>query len=111
AGFYGEATNLAHNLPLGANPHTDATAARHFNASARRLHVPPDQLTAAAAALQHHDASGRPRERDHPLAMRKVTATPGAPSFRPVPDERRDRGRWTRSSPMTAVDEGFLAAV
>jgi phosphoketolase len=37
AGFYGEGTNLAHNLPLMANPHTDADAARHFNESARRL--------------------------------------------------------------------------
>ena len=31
AGFYGEGTNLAHNLPLGSNPHTDLVAAeRHF---------------------------------------------------------------------------------
>jgi len=111
AGFYGEGTNLAHNLPLGANPHTDATAARHFNTSARRLWVPADELRAAAAALQHHDASGRPRERDHPLAHRQVTATPAAPEFRPVPEDRRDRNRWTHTSPMTAIDHGFLAAV
>src|SRR5262249_56466543 len=79
AGFYGEGTNLAHNLPLGANPHTDATAARHFNTSARRLWVPPDELRAAAAALQHHDVSGRPPERDHPLAHPQVTPTAAAP--------------------------------
>jgi phosphoketolase len=111
AGFYGEGTNLAHNLPLGGNPHTDPVAARHFNASARRLWVPPDELKAAAGALQHHHASGRPRERDHPLTRRDVTATAPAPPVRPVPDDRRDRGRWTRGSPMTAIDEGFLAAV
>ena len=111
AGFYGEGTNLAHNLPLGANPHTDAAAARHFNASARRLWVPPDELRIAAAALQHHDVSGRPRERDHPLARRQVTASPVVPAFRPVPDDRRDRGRWTHTSPMTAIDDGFLANV
>jgi phosphoketolase len=37
AGFYGEGTNLAHNLPLMSNPHIDPTAARHFNDSARKL--------------------------------------------------------------------------
>jgi phosphoketolase len=41
AGFYGEGTNLAHNLPLDANPHTDVVAAEHFNRSARRLWVSP----------------------------------------------------------------------
>ena len=111
AGFYGEGTNLAHNLPLGANPHTDPTAAAHFNESARRLWVPADELRVATAALQRHEATRRPRERDHPLATRDVRAITPAPQFRPVPDDRRDRVRWTRTSPMSAVDDGFLAAV
>ena len=111
AGFYGEGTNLAHNLPLGANPHEDPTAAAHFNESARRLWVPPDELHAAAATLTRHAATGRPRERDHPLATRDVRATIPAPQFRPVADDRSDRGRWTRTSPMTAIDAGFLATV
>src|SRR5438552_1575111 len=72
AGFYGAGTNLAHNLPLGANPHTDAAAARRFNQSARKLWVAPDELRAAATTFQHHARSGRPRERDHPLATRDV---------------------------------------
>ena len=109
AGFYGEGTNLAHNLPLGANPHTDPTAAAHFNESARRLWLPAGELRVAAAALQRHETTGRPRERDHPLATRDVRAVIPAPEFRPVSDDRRDRERFTRTSPMSAVDDGFLA--
>ncbi len=112
AGFYGEGTNLAHNLPLGAVPRTDARAAAHFNRSAQKLWVSPDELRAATAALQTHAAQGRPRERDHALATRDVTAAaPAPPAFRAVPDARADRARWTTASPMTAVDEAFLALV
>jgi phosphoketolase len=111
AGFYGEGTNLAHNLPLGGNPSQDPEAAAHFNESARRLWTAPDALRAAAATLQRHDATGRPRERDHPLATRRVEARVPAPEFRPVPGDRRDTAAWTRTSPMTAVDAGFLATV
>jgi phosphoketolase len=112
AGFYGEGTNLAHNLPLGANPATDLVAAERFNDGARQLWVPLAELKEAAGKLQHHEASGRPRERDHPLAKRKVRLSQvPAPLSRPVPSERRDAARWTRSSPMHAVDAMFLATV
>jgi phosphoketolase len=112
AGFYGAGTNLAHNLPLPGNPHTDTTAGRYFNRSARRLWVAPDELRAAAAALQQHAAAGRPRERDTPLANREP-ALPHVPepAWRPVPPERRDPRAWTHASPMAAVDDGFLAVV
>jgi phosphoketolase len=41
-----------------------------------------------------------------------VTATPAmAPAPRAVPDDRADRARWTTASPMTAIDETFLATV
>jgi phosphoketolase len=112
AGFYAAGTNLAHNLPLGTNPHTDPAAAEHFNEHARKLWVGPADLRAAAAALSHHDGSKRPRERDHPLAARLVSAaaSPG-PSFRVVAQDRRDLSRLTKASPMAAVDDGFLAAV
>src|SRR5687767_3994910 len=40
-GFPGQATNDAHNLPLGANPYEDEDARRRFNAGAHALHVPP----------------------------------------------------------------------
>ncbi len=112
AGFYGEGTNLAHNLPLGENPHRDAAAAKRFNTHARKLWVPAPELREAAGRLQRHDRSGRPRERDHALATRDVRlGTVPAPAFRPVPDDRRDPARWTRACPMAAVDERFLATV
>jgi phosphoketolase len=112
AGFYGEGTNLAHNLPLGANPHTDLVAAEHFNDSARPLWVPLVELMDAIGKLRHHEASARPPERDHPLARREVTLREvPSPVLRPVPDNRRDPSTWTRVSPMAAVDAGFLAAV
>ena len=112
AGFYGAGTNLAHNLPLGTNPHTDVVAAERFNESARRLWVPLAELTHAIDKLQHHAASGRPRERDHPLAHRDVKLAEVPPlASRVVPADRRDMSTWTRSSPMYAVDATFLATV
>jgi len=112
AGFYGEGTNLAHNLPLGANPRTNRLAAQRFNESARRLWVPPGELKDAIGRFQHHEETGRPRERDHPLALREVQLreVPN-PKFRPVPEDRLDRSTWTRTSPMYAVDATFLAIV
>ena len=112
AGFYGEGTNLAHNLPLGGNPYTDRLAAERFNESARRLWVPLGELKEAIGSFQHHDTSGRPRERDHPLAKRDVRLRDvPTPKFRPAPKDRLDRSSWTRTSPMHAVDATFLATV
>lgn len=112
AGFYNEGTNLAHNLPLMTNPHTDTAAAEHFNTSARRLWVPLAEIQEARRAFQHHAASDRPKERDHPLAHRNVhLQTLPALTSRAVPTDRLDVTRWTRSSPMQAIDTGFLAVV
>jgi phosphoketolase len=112
AGFYGEGTNLAHNLPLPGNPAADAAAAHCFNESARRLWVPAAELSAALAALQHHGASARPRERDHPLATRDVRLrNVPAPLYRPVPADRRAAQATQALSPMAAVDAAFVAAV
>lgn len=113
AGFPGEGTNLAHNLPLMANPRTDARAADLFNQGAKRLWVPINELTAAAGLFQQHRASGRPRERDHVLAHRDVLVrTVPEPTFRPVSEEARcDPAAWTTASPMTAVDRMFVAIV
>jgi len=112
AGFYGEGTNLAHNLPLMSNPHVDMVAAERFNEGARQLWVPLAELNDAIDKFQHHQASGRPRERDHPLAQRDMRLRE-VPSLvpRPVPDNRQDFSKWTRSSPMYAVDAMFLATV
>ena len=112
AGFYGEGSNLAHNLPLGANPRTDRLAAQRFNESSRRLWVPLPELKEAIGKLQHHGAAGRPRERDHALATRDVQLRESPElGFRPVPANRDDRLVWTRTSPMYAVDATFLTTV
>ncbi len=112
AGFYGEGTNLAHNLPLGGNPHTDAAIAHLFNESARRLWVPPDELADAVTALSHHDAASRPRERDNALAHREVRIE-RVPEleYQIVPADRVAATDDRRVSPMTAVDEAFAAYV
>ncbi len=111
AGFFGEGTNLAHNLPLGANPYSDAEAARHFNEGAKKLWVPVPELKTSIARMLN-DGKSRPQERDHSLACRDVRLE-RIPQLitRDVPKNRLDRSTWTRSSPMQAVDFMFIAAV
>ncbi len=112
AGFYGAGTNLAHNLPLKGNPHTDIQSADNFNESARRLWVPLPELKEQIARFQHHDYSSRPREKDHALAHREVRLEEVPPLVsRPVPSDRRNMSTWTNYSPMYAVDHMFLATV
>ncbi len=113
AGFPGEGTNLAHNLPLMANPRIDTRAADLFNEGARRLWVSPTELAAAVTLFQQHQTSGRERERDHVLAHRKVqVAAVPEPPFRPVTEDiRRVAAGGTTASPMTAVDRMFVAIV
>jgi phosphoketolase len=110
AGFFNEGTNLAHNLPLLKNPHQDAAAAAQFNESARRLWVPAEELATASRRLQNFQLSGRPREREHPLAQRDVTLKKSPPgAYRPV--SARDLPSCTRHSPMAAIDDTFLQVV
>ena len=112
AGFYGEGTNLAHNLPLMSNPHIDPLAAERFNESARRLWVPFAELKDSISRFQRNQLSGRPRERDNPLTKREVKLNQiPPPVLRPVPENRHNPSAWTRTSPMFAVDAMFLAAV
>ena len=77
-GFPGEGTNLAHNLPLGANPATDAQARNRFNGGARRIWVPLPELRAAIETINNHESQKRVRERDNELANRNVL-TPEIP--------------------------------
>ncbi len=108
AGFYGEGSNAAHNLPLPGNPHTSAEARECFNQSAHRLWVPPSDLRDAIGKLR---AKGT-MERDHALAHRDVTLTQvPEPAPKAVPEDRREPSRWTRSSPMDAVDLTFVETV
>lgn len=112
AGFYGEGTNLAHNLPLMSNPHTDPVAARWFNNSARKLWVPLVELKDSITKFKRHETSKRPRERDHSLAHREIRLHQVPPPIiRPVTGNRQDRSTWSRTSPMYAVDAMFLAIV
>jgi phosphoketolase len=112
AGFYGEGTNLAHNLPLMSNPHVDPVAAQRFNESARRLWVPFAEIEDAIAKLKGHPRSGRPLERDHVSSRREARLNQiPSPVSRPVPENRQDRSTWARTSPMVAVDAMFLAMV
>lgn len=112
AGFYGAGTNDAHGLPLGKNPRTDITAMQHFNESARRLFVPPDELESARWVLQNHIAVHRPRERDHPIANRDVhIKTFPEVAFVDVTGTGFNPRNYSQHCPMDAIDHTFLALV
>jgi phosphoketolase len=113
AGFPGEGTNLAHNLPLMSNPATDSAAAALFNQGARNLWVPHGELLEALHQFQQHSTSRRPRERDNLLALRSVQLKeiPATP-FRPVDEGvRKTSTTPTTASPMEAVDSMFALLV
>lgn len=113
AGFPGEGTNLAHNLPLMANPYRDPDAALRFNRAARRLWVPLDELRAAVDVFQRHARSGRPQEKDHPMVDRRpeVRTIPALPERTVDVLRRADPDSWTYASPMDAADEVFSSLV
>ena len=113
AGFPGEGTNLAHNLPLLANPFLNAEAAVRFNEGARNLWVPPSQLKESISVFQRHAHSGRPLERDNVFVNRnpQLSAPPHIPSRELSAGERADPAEWTGISPMAAVDEVFATLV
>ncbi|MCR5872797.1 xylulose 5-phosphate 3-epimerase [Phenylobacterium sp. J426] len=98
-GFPGAGTNAAHNLPLGALPSTDESARAAFNAAAAVLHVPPRLLAEAREAFTRHAESGRPKERDHPLAHRNPPP-PALPASRAPSDGA--------ASAMAAMDAWFV---
>ena len=96
-GFPGSGTNAAHNLPIGSTVGPELLEL--FNRGARGLHVPPQELAAAASLFQRH--RGRPRERDHALAVRDC-----AP---PKSSEPAWAAVGAKASPMDALDEAFVA--
>jgi phosphoketolase len=110
AGFFGEGTNAAHSLPLGASPHDDPTAANRFNACATKLHVAPGELRSAAAFFAKH--RNRTHERDHPLAHRKVSLDKTVePEWLDVKSNQRQPGSWIERCAMAAIDDVFLRTV
>jgi phosphoketolase len=104
-GFPGAGTNAAHNLPLGGDVCTDADTRQRFNAGARQLWVPAEELQHAVECMRNHDRTQRPPEREHPLAVRKVAAVQ-------LPEPPwHDTKRGMSSSPMRAMDEHFCEIV
>ncbi|MFT6332602.1 MAG: phosphoketolase [Lentimonas sp.] len=104
AGFYNEGTNYAHNLPLVDNPSTNDLAAARFNAHAKKLFVPLNDLQKSITAFQNHQNSGRVLEKKHPIANRDV-------SLKKIPDLSFKKISESQISPMDAIDCGFLAIV
>jgi phosphoketolase len=109
-GFPGAGTNLAHNLPLMANPYRDKDARVKFNRGAKKLWVKPEDFKAAAEAFQSHDRSGRPREKDHALVHREVSLRelPAAPFLTDTAGEPEEK---KTASPMAGVDKMFVSMV
>lgn len=110
AGFYGEGTNEAHNLPLVKNPYVDELTRERFNYHARRLWVDAQSLKKAADLFNNHGLSRRLQEKEHPIANRKVSlkVVPEI-SWKDVPKNREDINSWIPDSPMNAIDHGFTA--
>ncbi|WP_363800803.1 xylulose 5-phosphate 3-epimerase [Lysobacter firmicutimachus] len=102
-GFPGAGSNRAHNLPLPGNPAKDEASRGLFNAACRHLRVPEAELRQAIVALNNHRSQGRPLERDHALATRRV----------PIPELPPPvwRALGESVSPMAALDECFVSVV
>ena len=104
-GFPGAGTNRAHNLPLEGNPRSDATVRQSFNEGAKKLWVPADELATAVRHLNNHSASGRSKERDHPLIARTpVTADLPEPPWSAAAEGEP-------ASPMAGIDQHFRSIV
>ncbi|MFW5698803.1 MAG: xylulose 5-phosphate 3-epimerase, partial [Planctomycetota bacterium] len=103
AGFVNAGRDVAHNLPLGANPSQDAAARSRFNVAAQRLWEPPEQVLEARRRLANHAQQDRPRESQHPLVSRP-------PVIANLPELVWPEPR-AKISPMRQVDETFLAFV
>jgi phosphoketolase len=111
AGFYGEGTNAAHNLPLVENPFVDELTRERFNFHAQRLWVPEPTLRRAVSTINNHETTGRIREKDHPIANRSVVLEKiPKPTYLPVP-ELTSRENWTYAAAMDAIDNEFVNMV
>ena len=112
AGFVNAGTNLAHDLPLDVSPRKDVEMVKLFNQWTRKLWVPPQEMREAISLLQTHEADGRPQEKDHPIANRRVDLKEVAtPDYQDIPENRADFSNWTLLKPMAAVDDMFVATV
>lgn len=104
-GFPGAGTNRAHNLPLQGNPAQNAAARDEFNAGSTRLWVDDSELFGAVRILNQHITQHRPKERDHSLANRQLTA----PDLPEPPWQEPQPGRTI--SAMRGIDAHFCSIV
>jgi phosphoketolase len=112
AGFYGEGTNDAHNLPLVKNPYYDELTRERFNFHTQRLWVNKPVLEESVAVLNNHEEQGRIHEKDHPVSNRKVKLEHTVePHYHAVPHERTEISQRVTSCPMAAIDKGFVSIV
>ncbi len=112
AGFFNAGENLAHNLPLGGNPHENEEIATLFNEHTRKLWVAQDELEASIAQLQNHKDQHRPQEKDHSLVNRQVSlAKLPEPEYQEISEDRANPDSWTQAQPMKGVDAQFVATV
>lgn len=112
AGFVNAGTNLAHDLPLDVSPRKDIEMVKLFNQWSRKLWVPLQDLRAAIAQLQTHQADDRPKELNHAIANRRADLKEvPTPAYKPIPDDRSNPAHWTYLKPMAAVDDVFVATV
>lgn len=112
AGFFGEGTNDAHNLPLGNNPRHDDLSRERFNYHASRMFVSIPEIVSAVHLFNNHQHTNRILEKDHPIANRQVEmkAEP-IPNVKPVSPNRGELASVSMSSPMEAIDAGFVSIV
>jgi phosphoketolase len=110
AGFYGEGTNPAHNLPLEANPSKSDIACERFSYHASRLFVEKEELEACIKVINNHEKTKRPLEKDNPMANRDITVQ--NPCKFPCHDVPKNRSAnleiFDTKSPMDAIDRVFL---
>lgn len=112
AGFYGEGTNDAHNLPLVENPFYNELTRERFNYHAQRLWVEKSIIERSAKLINNHEQVKRIKEKDHPIANRNVVVKQKVTAdYHAVPDHRQDLSHWVYSCPMSAIDRGFVSVV
>lgn len=112
AGFYGEGTNDAHNLPLVKNPYHDELTRERFNFHAQRLWVNKPVIDESVAVFNNHTEQNRVREKDHPISNRNVTVEQKTePHYHAVPHDRTEISQRVYSCPMAAIDKEFVNIV
>ncbi len=99
-GLPGAGTNRAHNLPIEGSLRSDAAARAEFDAAAKVLFVPAEELASARSLFAAHARQGRPKERDNALATRAPEA--------PVLPQGISGSAGKTASAMVAIDHWFV---